>query len=85
MTLACSGERAFCTNALVVVVDRHRKLLFSTILANDILVQKRLDLLRVWKINALGLGCYGVAELLFNDFVTKFDALVTNVDRRSSD
>ncbi len=69
-------------DALVVIVDRHRELLLRHLLADDVLVEQRLDLLR--------LGQRGVLLLLehavFGDDVeADVDALVADEDRRTGD
>ena len=84
MLFAGAGERAARTNSLVVVIDGHRKCLLGLILTNHVFVKKALDFARLRKVNLFNL-LRGLAELLFNDFVAKQDALVTDKDTWAGD
>ena len=70
-------------DALVVVVDGDRQRALRGLLSDDVLVQDRVDLLRLGK--ALELEGRGRGELLVDDLVAEIDALVADVDARPGD
>jgi hypothetical protein len=70
-------------DALVVVVDRYRERPLRLLLADDIVVQDRVDLLWPREVVEVELG--GRGELLVDDLVAEIDALVADVDARASD
>jgi hypothetical protein len=66
-----------------VVVDGDRQYFFRALLADDVLVEDSLDLVRLRELFA-GLFRF-LLELLANDVVAEFDALVADEDRRPRD
>src|SRR5579864_2836058 len=67
---------------LVVVVDRHRELLLRLLLADDVLVEETLDLLRLREGGVLLLLEHPVFR---DDVEADVDALVADEDRRAGD
>src|SRR4051794_23576637 len=70
-------------HALVVVVDRYRQRALRVLLADYVLLENRVDLLRLREI--LDVEGRGPGELLVDDLVTEIDALVADVDAWPSD
>ena len=70
-------------HALVVVVDRHRERALGLFLADDVVVQDGVDLLRARQVAEVELR--GRRELLIDDLVAEVDALVADVDARTGD
>ena len=70
-------------DALVVIVNRHREDLLRTILADYILVQDALDLLRLGKLR--GDLVLLLLPVLRDDVVAEVNAFIANVDRRACD
>ena len=70
---------------LVVVVDRDRQDLLGPFLADDVLVERVLDLVRVRELAAGGLGARRLEELLLDDLLAQVDALVADVDALARD
>jgi hypothetical protein len=68
---------------LVVVVDRDRQDLLRGLLSDHVLVEERVDLLRLGELLELELG--GLGELLLDDLVAQVDALVADVHAGSGD
>src|SRR6185437_3503165 len=68
---------------LVMVVDRDREHLFGALLADHVLVEDLLDLVRLRQLVAGALGA--VLELFPDDVVAELDALVTNEYGRPRD
>src|SRR5690606_10249684 len=68
---------------LVVVVDGDGQDLLRPVLADDVLVQHRLDLVRLRQLAPPRLG--RVLELFTDDVVAELDALVADEDRRPRD
>ncbi len=64
-----------------MVVDGDRQDLLGAALADDVLVEYCVDLLRLGQLVAAGLA--GILEFLANDVVTKLDALVADENRRA--
>ncbi len=69
--------------ALVVVVDRDGQRLLRALLADDVLVQDLLDLVRLRELVPRPLGA--VFQLFPNDVVAELDALVAHEHRRTGD
>jgi len=61
-----------------VVVDGDREGLLGDILADDVVVEKLIDLARLGQLFEGRVG--GITEFFLNDLVAQIDALVTNVD-----
>ena len=70
-------------HALVVVVDRHRQRALGGLLADDVLLEDRVDLHRLREVLEVEGGSAG--ELLVDDLVAEIDALVADVDARTRD
>ena len=70
-------------HALVVVVDGDRQGALGALLADHVLVQDRVDLLRLRKV--LELERRGSRELLVDDLVTEVDAFVADIDAGPGD
>ena len=68
---------------LVMVVDRDREDLLRVLLADHVVVEELVDLLRLREV--LEGELRGVGELLGDDVVAELDALVADVDARSGD
>ena len=68
---------------LVVVVDGDRQDLLGLLLADHVLVEERVDLVRLGELVELQLG--GLGELLLDDLVAEVDALVADVDAGAGD
>ena len=68
-------------NALVVVVDRHGKLLFGDILTDHVLIEKRLHLVRFGQMGGLLPGL-GLRFVILKNGVAHTHTLVTNVRTR---
>jgi hypothetical protein len=68
-------------DALVVVVNRYRQLLFSLILPDNVLIEKALHLLRFGQVCGCSTGL-SFAPVIFQDGVADRDALVTDVGPR---
>ena len=66
-----------------MVVDRHRQHLLGAVLADDVLVEDLLDLVRLGQLVAGALGA--VLELLADDVVAQLDAFVADEHRRAGD
>ncbi len=62
-----------------MVVHGDRQDLLGPVLADDVLVEDRVDLLRLRQLVAAGLA--GVFEFFTNDVVTQFDAFVADENR----
>ena len=73
------------TQALVVVVDRHRQGALGDLLANDVVVQIGLDLGRGGQV-ALGLTRqFGLGQLIADDLVAQIDAFIADEHRGTGD
>ena len=70
-------------DALVVVVDRDRERALRLLLRDDVVVQDGVDVGRLREVVEVELGRRG--QLLVDDLVAEIDALVADVDARSSD
>src|SRR5207244_11186871 len=70
---------------LVVVVDRDREDLLGPLLANDVLVERFLDLARAGQGRRRALGPRRLEHLLFDDLLAEVDALVADVDALAGD
>ncbi len=70
-------------HALVVVVDRDCQRALRLLLGDDVVVQDGVDVERLRKVVEVELG--GGGELLVDDLVAEIDALIADVDARSSD
>ena len=70
---------------LVVVVDRDREDLLGPLLADDVLVERVLDLVRVGELGRRRLGPRRLEHLLFDDLLAEVDALVADVDALARD
>ena len=68
-------------DALVMVVDGYRQLLLGLILADDVLIEKALDLLRFWQMRGCGAGLR-LPPIVFQDGVADRNALITYVRPR---
>ena len=68
-------------DALVVVVDRHRQLLLRLVLPDHILIQKRLDLLRLRQVGRRG-ARLGLGPVVFQDRVAHRNALIADIGPR---
>src|SRR5262249_7357116 len=71
-------------DAPVVVVHRHREDLLGAILPHHVVVEHRLDLVRLGRARRLAARLL-LAVLLGDDVVAELDALVADVDRRPRD
>ena len=69
--------------ALVVIVNGDGQDFLGTRLADDVLVENRLDLLRLRQLVVPGLAA--VLELFANDVITQLDAFIADEDRRARD
>src|SRR5436305_1740331 len=67
-------------DALVVVVDGNRENALGVVLADDVLVERRADGLRVRDQPALGALGRGGLGVLFQHFLAEVDALIADVD-----
>ena len=67
-------------DALVVVVHGHGQSTLGGVLADHVLLQVIVDLLRARELDVVGFLDLG--EFLFDDFVAQFNALIANVDAR---
>src|SRR5205807_9364494 len=72
-------------DALVVVVDGDRKDLLGPLLADDVLVERLLDLARAGQGRRRALRARRLEHLLFDDFLAEVDALVADVDALAGD
>src|SRR5581483_7292691 len=72
---------AIHVDALVVVVDRYGELLFGLLLADDVLVEEDLDLLRLGQVVGRG-GGMGLSAVVFENGVADGHALVADVGSR---
>ena len=70
-------------HALVVVVDRDRERALRLFLRDDVVVEDGVDVLRARQVLEVERG--GSRQLLVDDLVAEIDALVADVDPRSSD
>jgi hypothetical protein len=70
---------------LVVVVDRDRQDLLGPLLADDVLVERVLDLVRVRELGARRLRTRRLEELLLDDLLAQVDALVADVHALARD
>src|SRR5829696_3448597 len=70
-------------HALVVVVDGDGERALGRLLADDVLLQDRVDLLRLRQV--LDVERAGARELLVDDLVAEIDALVADVDAGAGD
>jgi hypothetical protein len=70
-------------HALVVVVDGDGEDPLGLLLSDDVIVQEGKDLARLGKLSEFEVGT--LRELLLNDLIAKIDALVADVDTRTSD
>src|SRR5581483_999818 len=70
-------------DALVVVVDRDRKDLLGLLLADHVVVEESVDLLRLGQLLELEVGGFG--ELFLDDLVAEVDALVADVHAGAGD
>jgi hypothetical protein len=70
-------------DALVVVVDGHRERALGGLLADHVLLEDRVDLLRLRQVLEVEGG--GAGELLVDDLVAEIDALVADVDAGAGD
>ena len=70
-------------DALVVVVDGDRERALGGVLADHVLVEDLVDLLRLGQVLELEAGRRG--ELLVDDLVAEIDALVADVDAGAGD
>ena len=68
---------------LVVVVDGDRQDLLGLVLTDHVLVEERVDLVRLRELVELELG--GLGELLLDDLVAEVDALVADVHAGAGD
>ena len=68
-------------HALVVVVDRDRERALGLLLADDVLVEDAVDLLRLRQV--VDVEGRRSGELLVDDLVAEIDALVADVDARA--
>ena len=66
-----------------MVVDGHRENFLRGLLADDVFVEHRLDLVRLRQLVAAALG--SLVELLADDVVAELDALVADEHRRAGD
>jgi hypothetical protein len=66
-----------------VVVHRHGEHLLGALLADDVLVEDLLDLVRLGKLVPRALGA--VLELLADDVVAELDTFIADKDRRAGD
>ncbi len=79
------AERVAGADALVVVVDGHREGDLRRLLADDVLLEEREDLLRLREVEfARGLFAR-FGETFLDDLVAQFDALVADVDAGTGD
>ncbi len=78
-----SGGRE--VDALVVVVHRHRQDLLGLLLPDDVGVQRLVDLLGRGQVLEERLDFSFLGELVFDDVVAQFDALIADVDARTRD
>jgi hypothetical protein len=78
-----SSTSASHPHALVVVVDRHRERALGFLLRDDVVVQDGVDVERLREVVEVELRRSG--ELLVDDLVAEIDALVADVDTRTSD
>ena len=68
---------------LVVVVHRHRQDPLGALLADDVVVEERVDLVRLGELGEG--GGRGLRQLLLDDLVAQLDALVADVDPGTGD
>src|SRR6516165_7927498 len=74
--LGASATAAARLQALVVVVDGHREHFLGALLADDVLVEDLLDLVRLGELVARTLGA--ILELFADDVVAQLDAFVAD-------
>src|SRR5687767_3669072 len=72
-------------DSLVVVVDRDRQDLLGALLADYVLVERRVDLARVGQLGRLRLGARRLEHLLLDDLLAEVDALVADIDALAGD
>ena len=70
-------------DTLIVIVHGHRQGFFGRLLADYVLVQDFLNLLRSGYVAEFDINF--IVHLFFNDLVAQLDALVANVNARSGD
>ena len=70
---------------LVVVVDRDREDLLGPLLADHVLVERVLDLVRVRELGGRRLRARRLEQLLLDDLLAQVDALVADVDALARD
>ena len=78
-------DRVAGVDPLVVVVDGDREDLLGLLLADDVLVERSLDLRRVRELGGLRLGARRLEHLLLDDLLAEVDALVADVDALARD
>ncbi len=75
---------ALMLNALVVVVNRDRKNTLRAVLTDDVIIERGFDL--SWLRNFFRRTCWTFLLAFFSDdVVTKLDAFIADIDRRSCD
>src|SRR6185436_7517071 len=78
-------DRVAGVDPLVVVVDGDREDLLGPLLADDVLVERELDLAGVRELGNRRLRLGLLEHLLFDDFLAEVDALVADVDALARD
>ena len=78
-------DRVAGVDPLVVVVDGDREDLLGPLLADDVLVERELDLARVRELGGRRLRSSALEHLLFDDLLAEVDALVADVDALARD
>ena len=88
MFVFCSSTSSTCVagaDALVVVVDGDREDLLGALLADDVLVERVVDLARVGQLRCGRLRARRLEHLLVDDLPAEIDALVADVDALARD
>jgi hypothetical protein len=67
-------------DSFIVVVDGDRERLLGAVLADDVLIEVGLDLVRAQVVGGLLLGGRRQLRVLFNDLLAQGDALITDMD-----
>ena len=78
-------DRVAGVDPLVVVVDGDREDLLGPLLADDVLVERGLDLARVRELRGCAAWPRRLEHLLFDDLLAEVDALVADVDALARD
>ncbi len=66
---------------LIMVIDGHGKGFLCILLADHVLIEHKLDILRLGQLHEAEVGF--LADFFFDDLVAEFNAFITDIDPRS--